>query len=414
MEFKKYIVEELVQKNMLEKPLDGNHGNKHPKSSDYTEQGIPFIMVSDISNGRINYNTCKFISKKQRDTLDKGFSKEGDVLLSHKATIGLTCIVDNKYPEIVITPQLTYYRVKKDINNYYLKYYFDSPYFQNILKNWATSGSTRAYLGITAQLKLPILLPDLIIQNKIATILQTIDRKIELNTHTNNNLYKLSKTIFRDFYNSNSEKWNICKINDIGLYISDYVANGSFKSLAQNVKIYDNKNYALFIRNTDLKVNFTQGRKYVDEHSYNFLSKSKLYGRELIISNVGDVGSIFLCPSFEIPMTLGNNVIMIDSKETKVSYNYYLYYFFLSAEGQYLIDGITGGSAQPKFNKTDFKNSLIKLPSKEDILEFNDKIIPMYDIIEKNIKENDILEQLRDTLLPKLMNGEIDLDKVEI
>lgn len=188
MEFKEYTVEELVQKNMLEKPLDGNHGNKHPKSSDYTEKGIPFIMVSDIANGKINYNTCKFISEEQKNSLDKGFSKEGDVLLSHKATIGLTCMVDNTYPEIVITPQLTYYRVKKDINNYYLKYYFDSPYFQNILKNWATSGSTRAYLGITAQLKLPVLLPDLAIQNKIAKILQTIDKKIELNMHTNNNL----------------------------------------------------------------------------------------------------------------------------------------------------------------------------------------------------------------------------------
>ena len=61
-------------------------------------------------------------------------------------------------------------------------------YANYILKNWATSGSTRAYLGITAQLKLPILLPDLVIQNKIAKILQTIDKKIELNTHTNNNL----------------------------------------------------------------------------------------------------------------------------------------------------------------------------------------------------------------------------------
>ena len=192
MKFKKYTVEELVQKNMLEKPIDGNHGNKHPKSSDYTEQGIPFIMVSDISNGRINYNTCKFISKKQRDTLDKGFSKEGDVLLSHKATIGITCIVDNEYPEIVITPQLTYYRVKKDINNYYLKYYFDSPYFQHILKNWATSGSTRAYLGITAQLKLPILLPDIIIQNKIVTMLQTIEKKIELNNQINDNLLNVA------------------------------------------------------------------------------------------------------------------------------------------------------------------------------------------------------------------------------
>ena len=204
MKFKKYTVEELVQKNMLEKPLDGNHGNKHPKGSDYTEQGIPFIMVSDISNGRINYNTCKFISKKQRDTLDKGFSKEGDVLLSHKATIGITCIVDNEYPEIVITPQLTYYRVKKGINNYYLKYYFDRPYFQHILKNWATSGSTRAYLGITAQLKLPILLPDIIIQNKIATMLQTIDRKIELNNQINDNLYNQAVAIYNESFKENT------------------------------------------------------------------------------------------------------------------------------------------------------------------------------------------------------------------
>lgn len=188
MEFKEYTVEDLVNNNMLDKPLDGNHGNKHPKSSDYTSDGVPFIMVSDIENGKINYSTCKFISIEQRNTLDKGFSKPGDVLLSHKATIGMTCMVDSKYPEIVITPQLTYYRVKNGIDNYYLKYYFDSPFFQNILKNWATSGSTRAYLGITAQLKLPVLLPDINIQKKIAKVLKTIDQKIELNNHTNNNL----------------------------------------------------------------------------------------------------------------------------------------------------------------------------------------------------------------------------------
>lgn len=257
-------------------------------------------------------------------------------------------------------------------------------------------------------------IPNIEMQSKIVNILEKIDKKIELNNQINDNLYNISKNIFRNFYNNNTGKWQACKINDIGLYISDYVANGSFKSLAENVKIYDDKNYALFIRNTDLKVNFTQGRKYVDEHSYNFLNKSKLYGRELIISNVGDVGSIFLCPSFDIPMTLGNNVIMVDSKDTEVNYNYYLYYFFLSVEGQYLIEGITGGSAQPKFNKTDFRNSQIELPSKEEIMNFNNKVIPMYNIIEKNIKENETLEQIRDTLLPKLMNGEIDLHKIQI
>lgn len=413
MKFIEYTVQELVDMNMLEKPMDGNHGNKHPKNSDYVNQGVPFIMVSDIVNGKIDYNKCKFISKNQRNKLDKGFSKPGDILLSHKATIGVTTIVDNSYPEIVITPQLTYYRVKEKIDKYYLKYYFDSPYFQNILKNWATSGSTRAYLGITAQLKLPILLPNLQNQHKIARILATIDKKIELNTQINNNLYELSRIIFKKLYRK-SENWKECKIQDIELYITDYVANGSFKSLADNVKIYDTKDYALFVRNTDLKVNFSQERKYVDEHSYNFLSKSKLFGRELIISNVGDVGSIYLCPSYKMPMTLGNNVIMINSKGLKVNYNYYLYYFFLSTEGQYLIDGITGGSAQPKFNKTDFRNSIIKIPSDDEIIEFNKKIIPLYDIIEKNIMENETLSILRDTLLPKLMKSKIDLDKIEI
>ena len=247
----------------------------------------------------------------------------------------------------------------------------------------------------------------------MSRILRNFDKKIESNNKMNNNLYEVSRTIFNELYKE-SENWQNYKIQDIGLYITDYVANGSFKSLADNVKIYDTKNYALFVRNTDLKVNFTQERKYVDEHSYNFLSKSKLIGRELIISNVGDVGSIYLCPSYKTPMTLGNNVIMVNSKDLKVNYNYYLYYFFLSIEGQYLIDGITGGSAQPKFNKTDFRNSIIKIPSDDEIVEFNKKIIPLYDIIEKNIMENETLYKLRDTLLPKLMNGEIDLDNIEI
>ena len=60
------------------------------------------------------------------------------------------------------------------------------------------------------------------------------------------------------------------------------------------------------------------------------------------------------------------------------------------------------------------QNSIIKIPSDDEIVEFNKKIIPLYDIIEKNIMENETLYKLRDTLLPKLMNGEIDLDNIEI
>lgn len=184
----KYTVQELINKGMLEKPLDGNHGGIHPKLSDYVSEGVPFIMANDLKNGEVDYKNCAYITEEQASTLRKGFAHPGDVLLTHKATIGRTAIVPDTFPITVLTPQITYYRVRNGINNYYLKYYFDSNYFQSLLESWAGSGSTRMYLGITAQLKLPIMLPSLQIQNKIASVLKVIDDKIKTNIKINNNL----------------------------------------------------------------------------------------------------------------------------------------------------------------------------------------------------------------------------------
>ncbi len=69
-------------------------------------------MASDLEAGRVNLDSCKFISEAQANSLRKGFSKAGDVLISHKATIGRTAIVqESEYDFIVLTPQVTYYRV---------------------------------------------------------------------------------------------------------------------------------------------------------------------------------------------------------------------------------------------------------------------------------------------------------------
>lgn len=186
--WKEYTVQELVNLKMLCEPLDGNHGGMHPKNSDYVKKGVPFIMANNLSNGNIDLENCYFITEKQAASLKKGISHPGDVLLTHKATIGRTAIVPLYYKTIILTPQVTYYRVIKGIDNRYLKYYFDSYYFQNILSSWAGSGSTRAYIGITAQRKLPIVLPPLEIQKQIASILSALDDKIELNNRINENL----------------------------------------------------------------------------------------------------------------------------------------------------------------------------------------------------------------------------------
>jgi type I restriction enzyme S subunit len=170
-------VQELVKEGIIEKPLDGNHGNIHPKSSDYVDNGIPFVMANNFVNGQIDVSSCKFLTKERADKLQKGFSISGDVLLTHKGTVGNTAIVGELSTEyIMLTPQVTYYRVidGNRMSNRFLRHYFDSQPFQSLFSNLA-GGGTRAYLGIVRQLALPILQPPIEEQYAIATKLSDVD-----------------------------------------------------------------------------------------------------------------------------------------------------------------------------------------------------------------------------------------------
>jgi type I restriction enzyme S subunit len=170
-------VEKLVEQRALAKPLDGNHGNIHPKSSDYVYHGIPFVMANNFSNGHVNFENCKFITKERADKLQKGFSVSGDVLLTHKGTVGSTAIVGELSTDyIMLTPQVTYYRVldANSLNNSFLRHYFDSQSFQSLFTSLA-GGGTRAYLGIVKQLALPIIMPPIEEQRAIAAVLSDVD-----------------------------------------------------------------------------------------------------------------------------------------------------------------------------------------------------------------------------------------------
>ena len=175
-------VSQLVRDGILEKPLDGNHGNIHPKSGDFVSFGIPFVMANNVRGGRADLSNCAFIRKEQADSLQKGFSRPGDVLLTHKATIGNTAVVGEiPFEYIMLTPQVTYYRVadRTRLSNLYLRQFFDSFSFQAVLLAMS-GGGTRAYIGITAQLQLPVALPPTKAeQEAIAEALSDADALIE-------------------------------------------------------------------------------------------------------------------------------------------------------------------------------------------------------------------------------------------
>ncbi len=170
-------VGELVAEGTLIKPFDGNHGEIHPRKADYTDSGVPFIMACDLQSGRVDTEHCTFIKRKLAESLRVGFAKDGDVLISHKGTIGRSAIVSTEDDYIMLTPQVTSYRVKdpSKLFNRFIRYYFMSPVFQREMTTGAADGSTRAYIGITKQLLLHFHFPSLVEQKRIAAELDVID-----------------------------------------------------------------------------------------------------------------------------------------------------------------------------------------------------------------------------------------------
>ena len=173
-------IEDLVKAKILAKPMDGNHGNIHPKGSDFVKDGIPFVMANSFQNGKVNLKETLKITREQADGLQKGFSRAGDVLLTHKGSIGLTAIVPELEDDyVMLTPQVTYYRVTNPrlLCHRFLRTYFDTAQFQKLLAKLG-AGGTRAYVGITEQRSLTLRMPLQPEQKKIADFLTSVDDRI--------------------------------------------------------------------------------------------------------------------------------------------------------------------------------------------------------------------------------------------
>lgn len=192
-----------------------------------------------------------------------------------------------------------------------------------------------------------------------------------------------------------NNKWKISTVLNEAEIVTDFVANGSFASLKENVTYKNTPDYAILIRMVDFGKSFHGEFVYVDKRSYDFLKKSKLYGGEIIISNVGEYsGTVFRAPKLDRPMTLGPNSIMVNFKNG----NDFYYYWFKSPQGQETLQSIRTGSAIPKFNKTDFRNLKIPAPplhEKERIAEVLSSLDDKIDLLQR---QNKTLEEMAETL----------------
>ena len=191
--------ENALNLKIIEEIQDGNHGAQHPKASDYAESGVPFVMARDLKDGKIDLTNISYIPKTVYQKLRIGFAIEGDILLTHKATIGVTAIIQEGISEVMCTPQVTYYRIGNSsiLNKFFLFYWFQSDIFQNEL-SMLSGQSTRNYIGITAQKDLFLRLPPMNEQCKIIEVIKSIDQKLKLQKQKLSKTQSLKKSLMQD------------------------------------------------------------------------------------------------------------------------------------------------------------------------------------------------------------------------
>lgn len=400
-------VQDLLDAQIIEKPMDGNHGNIHPKGDDFVEAGIPFIMASDISEGKINLEGCKFITKEQAASLQKGHSVTGDVLLTHKATLGRTAIVPNLEDDyIMLTPQVTYYRVSDDkkLSRKFLKYFFDSPKFQDCLCNHGDAGSTRAYVGITAQRQLPIATPSTKAeQDSIAEVLSSLDDKIDLLHRQNKTLEALAETLFRHTFIDNAQDdWDSYRVSDI----AQHVKKGRNPSKEPEVVF---SHYSLPA--------YDAGRRPIIEAGSEIRSnKYKVPPNSVLVSKLN--------PRFPRIWYIGRDLPKnpICSTEFQIfrpisdSYLGFLRFLFTSdpAKDSLTMSASGTSGSHQRVRPDDMLALEFMSPSLDLVAEYSTRVQSLLDKIEHNYQEIISLEQTRDTLLPKLMSGEIRVQYDEV
>ncbi|WP_314943114.1 restriction endonuclease subunit S [Porphyromonas endodontalis] len=202
------------------------------------------------------------------------------------------------------------------------------------------------------------------------------------------------------------EDWEEYHLRDLISVLTDFTANGSFSALAENVPYFNTPQYARLVRLTDIRSNFKNSDAiYVTKKSYDYLAKSKLYGGELLLANVGayaGLACLFPC-GMDFVATLAPNMFLIKvNNRAEIKYilnscNYGVLHNQLFAKAS--------SSAQPKLNKEDVRSCLIPLPTKEEQKRIVSALTSVDNLISSLDKLIEKKENIKQGTMQQLLTG---------
>lgn len=378
MNFKEYKISDLCDVKIGKTPPTSQREWFNPQK-DY----IDWVSIKDMGDcNKYLYNTCKTLSTLAIEEFNIPIVEKGRVLLSFKLTIGKVAITTKKCLTNEAIAQFII-KDKRVLDNDFLYYYLTNYNFEQLGNTSSIATAINSKIIKTMSIEIP----DITIQKKITKLLSALDDRIELNIRISKNLEEQAQALFKSWFvdfepfgGEMPSDWEKIKLGEIAC-----VGSGKRPPKSDGI-IEENDRVPIF------------GASGVMGYC-----KDILYNEPILI--IGRVGTHGIVQRISKPCWASDNTLVIKSE-------YYEYVYQILKNIDY--SGLNRGSTQPLITQTDIKNTAIILP--------NIKVLQKYERISKSllvktemhIEENRRLSEIRDTLLPKLMSGEIDVTEIDV
>ena len=181
---------------------DGNHGEYRPRGDEFGDGEYSFIRAANLDSGRVLFKSAERINDKAVERIRKGVGQGGDILFSHKGTVGKLALTPLDSPPFVCSPQTTFWRSldQERLDRRYLYCFMQSRAFTEQWMARSNETDMAAYVSLTAQRQLKVAVPTIEEQRAIGSILGALDDKIEQNRRTAQALERLAQAIFRAWF----------------------------------------------------------------------------------------------------------------------------------------------------------------------------------------------------------------------
>ena len=367
------------------------------KVSCFVDSGVPVLNGSNLEGFSLSEKTFRYVTREKADSFNKANAHRGDIVITHRGTLGQIVFIpqDSKYDRYVISQSQFRVRCNDKVLPEYLVYYFHTPIGQHkLLSNASQVGVPALARPSSTFQQIEVVLPELSIQKRVVEIISTIQKKIANNQELNDNLQQQAAALFSSLYDQSNTEVRFTDLIQI--------LGGGTPKTGENS--YWNGNIAFFTPK-DVGTPYTLiTEKTISKEGLSHCN-SRLYPvNTVFVTARGTVGKVGMSG---VPMAMNQSCYALVGKET---HQLLVYFYTLKAVDR--LKHKASGAVFDAITTRDFESEQIMKLSDDDATAFLRVAEPMFQEVLNNNIENLRLSTLRDSLLPKLMSGEIDVSAV--